>query len=410
MWSKALDLALTRFMRTGNLTLNLPDGQSLRLGDGTGDPVTANIHDAATVRRLVLFPELALGEAYMNGSLTIENDDIQGLLATVLANFDGADRVWWQKAHSHLRIALRRFMQNNVASLSRRNVAHHYDLSGKLYDLFLDADKQYSCAYFRHSDDTLDKAQYQKKLHIARKLQIKPGMRVLDIGCGWGGMALTLAREFGANVTGITLSQEQLAVAQSRASAENLDSKVSFHLTDYRDLTGTYDRIVSVGMFEHVGLPHFDTYFGTVRDRLAPDGVALIHTIGNTNAPGATNPWVAKYIFPGGYIPSLSEVAASVERQDLWITDVETLRLHYALTLRHWFDRFNAQADAVRKLYDDRFVRMWRFYLAASEQTFRQRHQAVFQVQITRNIAALPITRDYLFESASAESLSRAAE
>ncbi len=410
MWSKALGITLGRFVRRGNLTINLPDRQVLRLGDGSGDAVLVTIHDSDTVRRLVLYPELAFGEAYTDGTLTIAGDDLQGLMATVLRNSDDAGRVWWQRIHVWLRTGLRRFMQNNAVALSRRNVAHHYDLSDDLYDLFLDADRQYSCAYFRHPDDTLEQAQHQKKAHIAHKLRIEPGMRVLDIGCGWGGMALTLARDFGADVTGITLSAEQLGVATKRAETAHLSRQVRFNLMDYRAVTGTFDRIVSVGMFEHVGLPHYDTYFRTIRDRLTPDGVALVHTIGSTTTPGASNPWIAKYIFPGGYIPSLSEVSAAIERQNLWIADVETLRLHYALTLRHWFDRFNTHADKVRELYDDRFVRMWRFYLAACEQTFRLRYQAVFQVQLTRSIEALPLTRDYIYEAERTEHLTRAAE
>ena len=341
MWGKALEIALKKAIHTGDLQVTLPDGKSLRFGDGTGPKIAAKINDAATLRRLVMNPELAVGEGYMKGGIELENDDLHGFLELALRNLNAPKRIWWQEMHLGLRNRLRRFLQNNVRWVARKNVAHHYDLSAALYDTFLDSDRQYSCAYFKTPNDTLEQAQDRKKAHIARKLRLKPGMRVLDIGCGWGGMALTLARDFDVNVLGITLSEEQLSIAKARAKKEGLQHRVQFKLCDYRNLTESFDRIVSVGMFEHVGLSHFDTYFAKVRDLLNPDGVALIHTIGVSEAPSATNAWIAKYIFPGGYIPSLSEMLASAERQNFWITDVETLRLHYAYTLRHWFDRFH---------------------------------------------------------------------
>ena len=408
MWDRALKLALNRLIRFGKLTVALPDGTEQTFGDGTGQSIRLTIHDSPTLRRLVLNPELAVGEAYMDGKLTIDGDDLRGFLALALSNLNDPARVWWQDAHHRLRAGTRRFMQNNVAALARRNVAHHYDLSGELYDLFLDADRQYSCAYFHHPHDTLEEAQAQKKAHIARKLRLSPGQHVLDIGCGWGGMALTLAREHGVKVLGITLSKEQLQAARTRAKKAGLADKVDFQLIDYRDVGGTFDRIVSVGMFEHVGLPHFDSYFRALGTLLKPDGVALVHSIGMSEAPSATNPWIAKYIFPGGYVPSLSEMIASVERQNLWITDVECLRLHYAETLHHWYDRFTSHADRVAELYDERFVRMWKYYLASSEQAFRYRRQAVFQVQIARQVDAVPITRDYLYSKGSREVLKAA--
>ena len=398
MWSKILEHMMQSFVRNGSLTIALPDGRQLNFGDGASPRARAQIHDASAVRKLVLNPELALGEAYTDGALTVENDDIGAFLAVVLANIDRADRLWWQRWHQSLRTALRRFMLNNVPALSRRNVAHHYDLSSELYDLFLDNDRQYSCAYFRTSGDTLEQAQSQKKNHIARKLMVEPGMRVLDIGCGWGGMALTLAEEHGARVTGITLSEEQLTVARERVRARGLENMIDIRLQDYRHINEEFDRIVSVGMFEHVGLPYFDTYFSAVRDLLAPDGIALIHTIGAVTAAGGTNAWLAKYIFPGGYIPNLSEMSSAIERQDLRVTDIEFLWRHYAETLRHWLDRFEANADRVEALYDARFVRMWRFYLSACEQTFRHRRQCVFQFQLTRSADVVPVTRDYLYE------------
>lgn len=397
MWQSALDLTLRRLLRRGSLEVRYPDGTSHRYGDGAGALLRVHLHDTATVRHLVRNPELALGEAYMNGSLTIDDDDLQGFLGLLVNNRDEAPRVWWQHLLMQTRVALRRYSQNNAAWRAKRNVAHHYDLSGALYDLFLDADRQYSCGYFRHPDDTLEQAQTNKKHHIARKLDITPGMRVLDIGCGWGGMARTLARDYGARVLGITLSEQQYAYAVETTQRERLAGQVAFQLCDYRDVTGTFDRIVSVGMFEHVGLPNYTAYFKTIRDRLAPDGIALVHTIGWTGPPDATNPWIAKYIFPGGYIPTVSEVMKAVETTRLWPADIESWRLHYAFTLRHWWDRFNDNQDAVRDLYDDRFVRMWRFYLAACEQTFRHGRQAVFQFQLSRQIDAVPLTRDYLY-------------
>lgn len=398
MWPRALHHMLCRMLQKGSLQVTLPDGQCHTYGDGSGAPQSIHIHDLATARHLVLNPEMALGEAYMNGTLTIEAGDLQGFLGLIVDNRDEAPRVWWQRLLPRLRIALRRFSQNNVALRSRRNVAHHYDLSDDLYDLFLDADRQYSCGYFHDPDDTLEQAQAAKKHHIARKLMIEPGMRVLDIGCGWGGMARTLARDYGAVVLGITLSEQQHAYATETAASEGLTDSVEYRLCDYRDVTGTFDRIVSVGMFEHVGLPHYSTYFKIIRERLTPDGIALVHTIGWTAPPDATNPWIAKYIFPGGYIPTMSEVMKAVEQSRLWAADVENLRLHYAYTLRHWSDRFEENHDKIRALYDDRFVRMWRFYLAACEQTFWHGRQAVFQFQLSRRIDAAPLTRDYLYQ------------
>ncbi|WP_439154199.1 class I SAM-dependent methyltransferase [Yoonia sp.] len=410
MWQEVLDRMLRTMLTDGTMTVVMPNGRQHTYGRQSRPLVTVRLHDLATVRHLVMDPELALGESYMNGTLTIDDDDLQGFLALIVQNIQHAPRVWWQKPLGKLRTTLRRLTQNNVAHRSRRNVAHHYDLSGQLYDLFLDTDKQYSCGYFRHPSDTLEQAQVQKKDHIARKLLIEPGMRVLDIGCGWGGMALTLARNYGAQVVGVTLSEEQYACATQRAAQEGLSHRVSFRLCDYRDVQGAFDRIVSVGMFEHVGLPHYDAYFNAVRNLLTPDGIALIHTIGWTAPPSATNPWIKKYIFPGGYVPTLSETMGSVEHARLWPADVECWRLHYAYTLRHWFDRFNANSDDVRALYDDRFVRMWRFYLAASEQTFRHGHQAVFQLQLSRKIDAVPVTRDYLYTPTLGHATQRAAE
>lgn len=408
MWLRLLDPALQALIRHGSLRLHLPDGSLRRYGDGTGEPVTVRITDPGLIGRLVRNPALAVGEGYMDGTLTIEDDDLHGLIALGVRNHAARAGAFWHKAGEALRNRMRILRQFNPTGRARANVAHHYDLSGALYDLFLDADRQYSCAYFARPDMSLEEAQAAKKAHIAAKLLLRPGMRVLDIGCGWGGMALSLARDHGVQVLGVTLSQEQHRVASARARAAGLDGRVAFRLADYRSVEGSFDRIVSVGMFEHVGVPHYREYFRTVRDRLAPDGVALIHTIGRAAPPGSTNPWLAKYIFPGGYCPALSEVMAAVEREGLWQTDVEIWRLHYAETLRHWHDRFTANIDRARALYDERFCRMWRFYLVACEQTFRLNRQCVFQLQLARRQDAVPLTRDYLHQAAPA--LAQAAE
>jgi cyclopropane-fatty-acyl-phospholipid synthase len=292
---------------------------------------------------------------------------------------------------------VRRLRQISSTVRARRNVAHHYDLNGRLYSLFLDRDRQYSCAYFRTGNETLEEAQTAKKHHIAAKLKLdRPGLSVLDIGCGWGGMALTLARDYGARVTGITLSTEQLNEARARAEAEGLSDRVKFELLDYRAVRETYDRVVSVGMFEHVGVNHYRTFFNVLKRVLKPDGVALLHTIGRSDGPGTTNSWIAKYIFPGGYSPALSETMLPIEKSGLLVTDVEILRLHYAETLRHWRRRFAANRDAIGTLYDERFCRMFEFYLAGSELAFRYQEHVNFQIQITREQTAAPLTRDYI--------------
>ena len=409
MWTTFLDHGLRSLVAEGDLVLCLPDGSRRRYGCGTRDRVVVRVHDPALVRRLVLNPGLAVGEGYMDGGLTVEGDDLHGLAGLAIRNMGARRGAAWHRAAAGMRRALRAVQQFNPAGRARANVAHHYDLSGELYDLFLDADRQYSCAYFARPDMSLEEAQAAKTAHVAAKLCLRPGMRVLDIGCGWGGMAISLARDHGARVVGVTLSREQHRVAVSRARAAELSDRVAFRLMDYRDVTERFDRVVSVGMFEHVGVPHYREYFEAVRARLAPGGVALIHTIGRAAPPGATNPWITKYIFPGGYVPALSEVMAAVERTDLWPTDVEVWRLHYAETLRHWHDRFVANQDRAEALYDGRFCRMWRFYLVASEMAFRVGRQCVFQLQLARDRAAVPLTRDYLHAGA-AEALAHAAE
>jgi cyclopropane-fatty-acyl-phospholipid synthase len=310
---------------------------------------------------------------------------------------------------AHARFLARRLIQGNGRTRARQNVAHHYDLSGALYDLFLDADRQYSCAFFERPGDTLEMAQQNKKRRIAAKLSLRRGMRVLDIGSGWGGMGIYLAEAHGAEVRGITLSAEQLRVARSRAAGAGLASRVHFSLEDYRETQGPFDRIVSVGMFEHVGIGHYDAYFRKIAALLADDGVALVHSIGRSDGPGVTNPWIGKYIFPGGYAPALSEVLPAVERAGLIVTDIEILRLHYAQTLQEWRRRFLEHRDAACALYDERFCRMWEFYLAASEMAFRWQGNIVFQLQLARRMDALPLTRDYMIPQAVAASRPRVA-
>jgi cyclopropane-fatty-acyl-phospholipid synthase len=393
---------LRSVIREGTLELQFPDGTAIRAGDGTGHPVRVTIHDPRLPGRLVRSPDLALGDGYMDGAYTIAGDDLPGFLALLLSNAGQGRADWWRYPLERAQRAFRILQERAPAIRSKANVAHHYDLSGALYDLFLDADRQYSCAYFKTPDDTLEQAQAQKKAHIAAKLRLAPGLRVLDIGCGWGGMAITLARDHGAHVTGVTLSEEQHAVATARVAAAGLAGRVDIRLQDYRAVTGSFDRIVSVGMFEHVGRPHYAEYFAHVHDLLTPDGVALIHTIGRSGRPSITSPWITRHIFPGGYVPALSEVMPAIQNTGLWTTDIEVWRLHYAETLRHWRLRFEANVDAVAAMYDARFCRMWRYYLVASEMTFRHHRQCVFQIQLARRQDAVPLTRDYLYAPALA--------
>jgi len=408
MWDRVLDRMLRQLFVTGALDMTYPDGTTRRYGPGAVADVHLTLHDPALPRRLVLATELALGEAYMDGTATIEGDDLDAFFTLVIRNVARSD-AWWRRWGARLRKWKRWADQTNPVPRARANVAHHYDLSGELYDLFLDADRQYSCAYFTDPKMSLEAAQEAKKGHIAAKLCLEPDMEVFEIGCGWGGMALTLARDYGARVLGVTLSEEQHKIATDRAARAGLSDRVRFELKDYREVKGEFDRIVSIGMFEHVGVPHYDEYFDTVRERLTPDGIALIHTIGRVAPPGATSPWIAKYIFPGGYVPSMSEVAAAVERSRLYPTDLEVWRLHYAETLRHWHDRFTVNEDRARALYDERFCRMWRYYLKAAEHTFRHNRQCVFQMQLARRQDAVPLTRDYLYPVEATRSM-RAAE
>lgn len=384
---------LDKTIRRGSLAFyDSGTGQIMRFGDGSGAEVVIGI-TAAGAAKIAANPDLALGEAYMDGSLTILRGDIRALFDVIFLNQEAVEMS--QTSAGALKLKLLRAMQQaNTRVASRRNVAHHYDLSADLYRLFLDDDMQYSCAYFARPGASLEEAQQAKKQHLIGKLMLKDGQSVLDIGCGWGGMALEIARSAKVDVQGITLSEEQLAIAAERS----VGTRASFSLTDYRDAAGTYDRIISVGMFEHVGVPNYDTFFRRIASLLADDGVAVIHSIGRKDGPDITNSWIAKYIFPGGYIPALSEVLPAIERAGLWVTDIEILRLHYAETLRHWFERFQQHRSAVAELYDERFCRMWEFYLATSESAFRGQGHMNFQIQLAKRVDTVPLTRDYITE------------
>ncbi len=402
-----LSRLFNRMIRDGELTIVDHRGHAHRFGapSATVPPATFRLTDAASARAIAFGPAIGAGEAYMDGRLIVEQGSIFDVVNLVTYNvrWDRANPVrlglWRQAAFAA------RLDQLNLERRSRRNVAHHYDLSDRLYDLFLDTDRQYSCAYYDDPADPLDTAQAHKKAHIAAKLDLRPGQRVLDIGCGWGGMALYLHRVAGVDVTGVTLSEEQLKVARRRAAEAGVADHVRFELIDYRAVSGSFDRIVSVGMFEHVGLPHYRTFFDQVHRLLTPDGVALIHSIARADGPGATDPWTVKYIFPGGYSPALSQITPAIERAWLWITDIEVLRLHYALTLEEWYRRTVAAEDKIVALYDARFFRMWQFYLSAAVAAFRNDGHMNVQIQLTRTRDALPITRDYM---AAAEAKYRA--
>ena len=395
-----LDRFVRRYVAVGDLTVVDASGRIRRYGDGTGPALAVRLKRGAFAK-LVRNPDLKLGECYMDGELVLEQGDAYQFLELVARNM--APTLGRRGVIGRLHAAAtRQLRQLNGRRAAKRNVAHHYDLSHDLYRRFLDRDLQYSCAYYDRPDLSLDEAQAAKKAHLAVKLRLKPGVRVLDIGCGWGGLGLTLAQsQPDARVLGITLSQEQLAVARRRAEQHSLSARARFELRDYRDVTGSFDRIVSVGMFEHVGRPGYQTFFDTIARLLDDDGIALIHSIGRKDEPGVTQPFVAKYIFPGGYIPALSEVLPAIERAGLWVTDMEILRLHYAQTLREWRRRFQAQRAEIAELYDERFCRMWEFYLAISEIAFRWFGFMNFQLQLSKRPDAAPLTRDYMLGSAN---------
>ncbi len=390
---------LARLIRVGSLTVVTADHEEHSFGgEEPGPDVRIRLHTRTLPWKLFLRPELASGEAYMDGTLTIERGTLREFFDLVTGNMGWKPSNPLNASNARIRRIRNYLSQRDSSSKARRSVAHHYDLSNDLFRRFLDSEMHYSCAYFsdRNPARDLDRAQAEKAEHIADKLLLEPGQTVLDIGCGWGAMAFYLGERFDLDITGVTLSTEQHALARERARARGIEDKVRFLFQDYRDIEGTFDRIVSVGMFEHVGLPHHLEFFEVVRDRLAPEGVALLHTIGRADGPGITDDWTAKYIFPRGYVPALSEIMKSIERVGLYVTDIEVQRLHYAYTLEEWQRRFQAHREELRAMYDERFCRMFEWYLAASEYAFRNMGHVVFQIQLAHRQDAVPLTRDYL--------------
>lgn len=395
-WKKMLEKGLSDFFKEGSLTVTWPDGSTASFGDGTGVEIGLQLNHEALLRAIIFNPDMAFGEGYVSGDLSFTDDDLNGFLHLALKNRNKGGGIIFQSTRA-VRKLVRSALLFNPMGRAQENVAHHYDLSAELYDMFLDTDRQYSCAYFPDPNLSLEDAQIAKKRHIAQKLCLKPGMRVLDIGCGWGGMALTLAAEFGVHVTGVTLSKEQHALAAARVKEAGLSDQIDIRLQDYRDVKEVFDRVVSVGMFEHVGPRNYTEFFAHLDRLMGDESVSLIHTIANNGPPQITSPWITKYIFPGGHIPSMREIAPHYEKTELQLTDVELWRNHYAETLRHWYDRFIAHEAEVEALYDPAFVRMWRYYLKTSEHTFRYGRQVVFQMQFSRSHTAVPLTRDYIY-------------
>ena len=392
-----LDRVAKSLIHKGDLSITDWNGITRRYGDGGLPRAHVKFETRASALKVALDPDLFMGEVYMDGSFKVLEGTIRDFLALVMQNA-GTPKTSHplHLAVYKIRIGLRRLHQHNTKDKSKNNIARHYDINGSIYDLFLDADRQYSCAYFETDNSTLEQAQLAKKRHIAAKLGIKPGMKVLDIGSGWGGLGIYLAQVCGAQVTGVTLSEEQHKLSNERAAKLGLAKKVQFLLQDYRTLKGPFDRIVSVGMFEHVGVGYYAEFFNKVSELLKPDGIALLHSINRSDGPGATAAWIKKYIFPGGYIPALSEVIPHMERHGLYVTDIEILRMHYAKTLHHWYNRFQANRAKAATIYDERFCRMWEYYLAGSECSFRFALMNNFQIQFSKNQHVLPLTRGYV--------------
>ena len=361
------------------------------------NPIKLKLLDKSLHYKLLLYPDLFLGEAYSNGSAVIENGTLTEFLDIALKNVGRNETNTLSEFLNKLRGTYRFLTNFNLVKKSKLNVAHHYDISDDLYGLFLDSKRQYSCAYFKNENDDLETAQTNKIKHIIKKLNLKPNQRVLDIGSGWGSLAIEIAKESQCEVVGITLSENQLEYSKKKAKELNLENQVEFRLMDYRQLDEKFDRVVSVGMFEHVGRKFYKNYFNQVSNLLNDDGIALIHTIGSANPPRDPQPWITKYIFPGGYTPSLSEVTKPIEKSGLIISDIEVLRMHYAHTLRHWKERFLGEKDRVLQMFDEKFFRMWEFYLTSCEMSFKWGDQVVFQFQLTKKFTSVPTTRDYIY-------------
>jgi cyclopropane-fatty-acyl-phospholipid synthase len=400
-------MAFEKLIREGNLRVSTAGGSDFTFGDGTGRPVAIRFTTRAAEWRVLIDPELRFGEAYMDGGVLVEQGSIADFLDVTVKNLNRIQPNAWVRSLRKLRSLSRRIFQGNTLWRAHRNAVHHYNIDYRIYRLFLDSDLHYSCAYYENSSASLDDAQLAKKRHIAAKLLLQPGLKVLDIGSGWGGLGLDLARNSKVSVVGINLSQEQVRIAQQRAAAEGLSCE--FRIQDYREVSEKFDRIVSVGMFEHVGKRYYDAFFRKCYDLLADDGIMLLHTIGRWNGPSDTNAWVWSYIFPGGYAPALSELAPAIERSGLITSDIEVLPIHYAETLRAWRSNFLAKRKEVTRLFEedpvlrtrfggaDRFIRMWEYYLAGFEASFRSYGLTVFQVQLIKNIDAVPVTRDYMY-------------
>ncbi|MGE7367628.1 class I SAM-dependent methyltransferase [Neorhizobium sp. NPDC001467] len=385
------------FIRKGKLTVIDADGKRHVFSGTPGLEVTMRLTDPKLYKSLVFNPELAAGEAYMDGTMRFEDGStLKDFLTLFSVNRLSLGSYPLQKVLRAIKMRFRKRQQSNRKGQAQQNVAHHYDLGNAFYRLFLDDNMLYSCAYFREEGETLEQAQRNKLRLLAAKLGLKPGMKVLDIGCGWGDLALYLASLEDVQVLGVTLSKEQQALATERAQKAGLADRVTFELRDYRDVTDKFDRIVSVGMFEHVGVHHYDEFFAKINTLMPDDGVMVLHSIGHMSPPGMASPWLRKYIFPGAYSPALSEVFEVVEQNSLWVTDLEFLRVHYATTLAHWNERFQANRDKVIELYDERFARMWEFYLISAEMMFRTGSQLVFHMQLSRKRDAAPIVRDYI--------------
>ena len=360
-------------------------------------PIKLKLLDKSLHYKLLLLPDLYFGEAYANGSAVIENGTLTEFLEIAMKNIGRGPTSNYATVIKKL-MGIYSYITNfNFVGKSKSNVAHHYDISEKLYDLFLDENRQYSCAYFKNDNETIEQAQKNKMNHIIKKLHLKPNLKVLDIGSGWGTLALEIAKQSKCEVLGITLSENQFEYSRNKAKELNLENQVRFELVDYRKLNEKFDRVVSVGMLEHVGKKFYNKYFNSVSKFLNEDGVALIHTIGSVMTPRDPHPWISKYIFPGGYTPSLSELAKPIEKSNLIIADMEVLRMHYAHTLRNWKSRFLGKKEEVLKMFDERFFRMWEFYLAGCEMAFKWGDQVVFQFQLSKKLLSTPNTRDYIY-------------
>ena len=384
------------FVRVGTLKIIDADGKVHVFSGQPGPNVTMRLSDRSLYHKLVFNPELNAGEAYMDGRMSFEDSTLRDFLTLFSLNRLSLASYPLQKVLRRVSRMFKKGQQANPIGKAQQNVAHHYDLGNDFYKLFLDEGLQYSCAYFTNDDNTLEQAQRNKLRLLAAKLNLSPGLKILDIGCGWGDLALYLARLADVEVVGVTLSKEQFELANARARKAGLDNRVRFELKDYRKVEDRFNRIVSVGMFEHVGVHHYGEFFGKINELMDDDGLALIHSIGHMSPPGTASPWLRKYIFPGAYSPALSEVFEVVEQNSLWVTDLEFLRLHYAKTLAHWAQRFEANRDKVEAMYDARFARMWEFYLISAEMMFRTGSQLVFHMQLARKRDAAPIVRDYI--------------